>query len=87
MTIEFNYEVKFVDEVNNCIEVLFKKEGFPDYLCSVPKPKQDEDMYTVLKQFAPFAAWAGVHAGSVPIEEPVDTTEPVQRIVLETLKR
>ena len=69
MITEFEYEIKVVDNVNNCVVVLFKKAGFPDFLCSVPSPEPGKDLYEVLRDYAPFSLWGETNAGTVPAIE------------------
>ena len=87
----FNYEIKKVDSVNNCLEVLFKREGKPSYLVSVPKPLGGEELAVILEQYAPLALWEEDAAGTVvvdttpaPIEE---APENSKRIILESIQR
>lgn len=69
MITEFEYEIKVVDKANNCVTVLFKKEGFPDYLCSLPTPDPEKDLYEVLREYAPLSLWGESNAGIVPAIE------------------
>jgi hypothetical protein len=90
MITEFEYEIKVVDNVNNCVVVLFKKAGFPDFLCSVPSPEPGKDLYEVLRDYAPFSLWGESNAGTVstpafeietPPEAPEWFPEPIIKLV------
>lgn len=70
MNEEFEYEIKTVDSTTGCLTVLLKKSGCPEYLCSVPKPENDQDLYEVLRAFVPLALWQQTNVGVVPAVVP-----------------
>lgn len=91
MTNTFQYEIKKVDQINGCFEVLFKKEGQPSYLVSVPKPAEGQELAAILQDYAPFGLWEQDSTGVVevdmtpaPFEE---APENPKRIILESIQR
>lgn len=91
MTNAFQYEIKKVDQISGCLEVLFKKEGQPSYLVSVPKPVEGQELVVILQDYAPFALWEQSSAGVVEVDTtpaPVEEApENAKRIILVSIQR
>lgn len=57
MSINYRYEIAVVNEVANCMEILYTAPGHPTQLIGARLPYEGESLEGVIRAYAPIVYW------------------------------